>query len=201
MLSKIKKESVKDEEDETKAKMVNSAITTTEVIQENLVEESKKDQVEVENMETGAKMAGVAATGVEIGAEKLENVEKKKNTKEEKKGLGTKIASAIVNAAKSAAEIPTVGWVIALALLALAGVAGVAAIASSANGGGGASDAQVSNKIANQQTTIYNTKRKNSELQASTDELEALMTKDVRNSKEEDRIKELADGLRNQNEA
>jgi TP901 family phage tail tape measure protein len=202
LIAKAKKEQTDAEEEETAKKTANLGLAGAEVITEEAIEESKEDQVETENVETASKLLGAAATSTEIAGETGELAVKKKNTNEEKKGLGVKIMSALVTAAKSAAEIPMAGWIIALALLAAAGTAIAISAAAGAGGmGGGMSDKKSEDKIANQQNTIYQKKKENSELSKSTSEMDELMSKDIRSAEDDARIKELADGLRGQNEA
>jgi hypothetical protein len=91
-----------------------------------------------------------------------------------------------------------VGWIIALALLAAAGIGtAVAVSAASAN-----SDKSKQSEIADNQTNIYNTKKKNASLKKSADELEELQNKgDARTTEEDQRMQQLIDSLKQENEA
>lgn len=122
---------------------------------------------------------------------KKEEQQEKKNTKETVKGTTAETTKTVVKAAGSAASIPVVGWVIALALLAAVGL-GIAVSANSTE----KQDAKKEKQIAKQQNTIYNTKKKNAELKTTTSEMEELMGKDIKTADDEAKITELADKLR-----
>ena len=166
------------------------------------IEEEKKEemaaQIKILLAEQMARGIITGAQVTEILNEKLIGGEKKKNLLLTLKESATQLIGTFIAAAKSAAQIPYVGWIIAAGILAAVGLgAGIMAAKSA----GENSDAAKEEKIAAQQNTIYNTKKKNNELKASTDELDTLLNKDIRTQEEEDRIKELADGLREENEA
>ena len=63
------------------------------------------------------------------------------------------------------------------------------------------SDENTSEKIEKNQATIYNTKKKNTSLKKSADELEELQNKGSNRTAEEDqRMQELIDSLKQENE-
>lgn len=189
------------------AKLDNAALVarTNELLAQYVsqeIEEEKKEemaaQIKILLAEQVARGIITGAQAAEILNEKLIGIEKKNNLLLTLKESATQLIGTFIAAAKSAAQIPYIGWIIAAGILAAAGLgAGIMAAKSA----GENSDVAKEDKIAAQQNTIYNTKKKNNELKISTDELDTLLNKDIRTQEEEDRIKELADGLREENEA
>jgi hypothetical protein len=108
-----------------------------------------------------------------------------------------KIMSALATAAKSAAEIPVAGWVIALALLAAAGIA--VAVGSAASGASGATsekkDKKIEGKIGESQNKLYKAKQQNSDIEEKKDRFTELTSKRNRTAEEEKELKELTSSI------
>ena len=185
------------EDDRVNKKIVSTNLTAVEGELQDEITDDNKENLGIETAENVVQGEGLGLQGAENVATAVGNKEKKKSLLLETKELVVKKVAAIVEAAKSAAAIPGIGWAIALALLAAVGIAAGAAASKAAIKN---SDENTNKKMASQQTTIYDTKKKNKELSSSTEELETLMKKQFRTPEDDARMKELADGLRDQKE-
>lgn len=190
---KEKEQQVALEATATVNKTVNTGIDAVDKkIQEDITEE-EKEQVITNTANIPLNTTNIGQKGTELALEKA-------NTKEVKKGIGAKITSAIVTAAQSAAKIPTTGWVIALTLLAAAG-AGVGIAHLAKVNSQEYKDSQSEQQIAESQNTIYQTKKKNSEMNSTISEMENLRSKKYLSNDEKTQLSDLADSLRDTKDA
>lgn len=197
-MNKFKKEANKLDDEALASKTLLLANSLAEAKSEDKVTDEKRDQLKILTAILAERKLQIPIVATEVLQEKAVGKEKDKNLAKTVANTGAETTEALVKSAGSAASIPVVGWIIAAAILAAVGV-GAAAIAAG-KAAQANSDAGINKSIANNQNNIYNTKKENNSLQATSDELETLMSKKYQTEEDKARIEEIVSSLKEENE-